>query len=247
MNPTVNNTGNNPQPLNNFFHGTLWAVPKYADGTYGLSTQGNNALMFNEIGGQSRQNTDYLAGSVKAEIDIADGLTFSMQIAGRGNFIGQKNFTNSYANTDKNTNITKNVAINSLTVVRNTLREYTINNLLNYEKSFGSHNIKALVGYSQIGNTQTFLSAYRERFYNNDIGSIGQGANDGTRTNSGNDAEYGLPRFLAGSIMIIRENICLRQMVGTMVLPNSRATSNTAFSPPFRQAGAFRKKTSGRV
>jgi TonB-linked SusC/RagA family outer membrane protein len=195
LNPTVNNTNNNPTPLNNFFHGTLWAVPKYADGSYGLSTQGNNPLMFNEIGGQSRQNTDYLAGYLKAEFDIAEGLTFSTQIAGRGSFIFQKNFTNSYTNVDKNTNITKTVAINSLTEVRNTLREYTLNNLLTYEKSFGDHKLKALVGYSQIGNTQTFLSAYRERFYNNDIGSIGQGANDGTKSNAGNDAEYGLRSF----------------------------------------------------
>ncbi|TLV03450.1 SusC/RagA family TonB-linked outer membrane protein [Dyadobacter luticola] len=195
INPTVNNTDPNPQPLNNFFHGTLWAVPKYADGTYGLSTQGNNPLMFNEIGGQSRQNTDYLAGYVKAEIDILDGLTFSTQIAGRGNFIYQKNFTNSYTNTDKNTNITKTVAINSLKEVRNTLREYTINNLLTYDKGFGDHHLKALVGYSQIGNTQTNLWASRERFYNNDIGSIGQGANDGTKSNDGNDAKYGLRSF----------------------------------------------------
>ncbi|WP_439556249.1 SusC/RagA family TonB-linked outer membrane protein, partial [Dyadobacter sp.] len=195
LNPTVNNNSNNPQPLNNFFHGTLWAVPKYPDGTYGLSTQGNNPLMFNEIGGQSRQNTDYLAGYLKADFDIAEGLTFSTQIAGRGTFVSQKNFTNSYTNVDKNTNIVRTVAINSLTEVRNSLREYTINNLLNYEKSFGDHNLKALVGYSQIGNTQTFLSAYRERFYNNDIGSIGQGANDGTKSNAGNDAEYGLRSF----------------------------------------------------
>jgi TonB-linked SusC/RagA family outer membrane protein len=182
-------------PLNNFFHGSLWAVPKYPDGTYGLSTQGNNPLMFLEIGGQSLQKTDYLAGFVRAEFEILQGLTFSTQIAGRGLFTQQKNYTNSYVNTDKNTNITKTVANNNLYEVRNTLREYTINNLLTYEKSFGSHNLKALVGYSQIGNTQTFLSAYRERFYNNDIGSIGQGANDGTKTNSGRDAVYGLRSF----------------------------------------------------
>ena len=37
--------------------------------------------------------------------------------------------------------------------------------------------------------------AYRERFYSNDIGSIGQGANDATKNNSGRDAEYGLRSF----------------------------------------------------
>lgn len=197
-NPTTNtdaSTGIVTAPLNNFFHGSLWAVPKYPDGTYGLSTQGNNPLMFLEIGGQSLQKTDYLAGFVKAEFEIIEGLTFSTQIAGRGLFTQQKNYTNSYVNMDKNTNITKTIANNSLYEIRNTLREYTINNLLTYEKSFGSHNLKALVGYSQIGNTQTFLSAYRERFYNNDIGSIGQGANDGTKTNTGRDAVYGLRSF----------------------------------------------------
>ncbi len=194
-NNTESPTTNPDAPLNNFFHGSLWAVPKYADGTYGLSTQGNNPLMFLEIGGKSLQKTDYLAGFLKAEFEITEGLTFSTQVAGRGLFTQQKNYTNSYVNTDKNTNITKTIANNSLTEVRNNLREYTINNLLTYEKSVGSHNLKALVGYSQIGNTQTFLSAYRERFYNNDIGSIGQGANDGTKTNSGRDAVYGLRSF----------------------------------------------------
>lgn len=197
-NPTTNtdaSVGTVVSPLNNFFHGSLWAVPKYADGTYGLSTQGNNPLMFIEIGGQSKQRTDYLAGYVKGEFEIAEGLTFSTQIAGRGLFTQQKNYTNSYTNTDKTTNITKTIANNSLYEIRNTLREYTLNNLLTYEKTFGSHNLKALVGYSQIGNTQTFLMAYRERFYNNDIGSIGQGANDGTKSNSGRDAVYGLRSF----------------------------------------------------
>ncbi|MCF0050498.1 TonB-dependent receptor [Dyadobacter sp. LJ53] len=197
-NPTTNTDASKGEvisPLNNFFHGSLWAVPKYPDGTYGLSTQGNNPLMFIEIGGQSKQKTDYLAGYIKGEFEIAEGLVFSTQIAGRGLYTQQKNYTNSYVNTDKNTNITKTIANNSLYEIRNTLREYTINNLLTYEKGFGSHNLKALAGYSQIGNTQTFLSAYRERFYNNGIGSIGQGANDGTKTNTGRDAEYGLRSF----------------------------------------------------
>jgi len=194
-NDTHSPTTNANQPLNNFFHGTLWAVPKYADGTYGLSTQGNNPLMFIEIGGQSRQRTDYLSGYVKADYEIIEGLTFSTQIAGRALFTQQKNYTNSYTNIDKNTNIVKTIANNSLTEVRDNLREYTLNNLLSYEKSIRKHNLKALVGYSQIGNTQTFLQAYRERFYNNQISSIGQGANDGTKNNNGNDAEYGLRSF----------------------------------------------------
>jgi TonB-linked SusC/RagA family outer membrane protein len=194
-NKTISPTTNATAPLNNLYHGTLWAVPKYADGTYGLSTQGNNPLMFVEIGGLSRQNTDYLAGYVKADWDIVDGLTFSTQLAGRAFFTQQKNYTNAYTNVDKNTGIIRTVANNSLTEGRDNLKEYTLNSLLTYEKSWGAHNFKGLLGYSQIGNTQNFLTAYRERFYNNDIGSIGQGANDGTKSNTGYDAEFGLRSY----------------------------------------------------
>ncbi|WP_461103504.1 SusC/RagA family TonB-linked outer membrane protein [Spirosoma koreense] len=182
-------------PIDRFLHGSLWAVPKYADGTYGLSTQGNNPLMYAEIGGDSKRFADYLVGSIKGEWEILDGLTFSTQLAGRGYFTQEKNFANAYVNVDKNANVTKTVANNTLTEVRNTLREYTLINLLTYDRSAGSHTFKGLLGYSQIGNTQTFLTAYRERFYNNDIQSIGQGANDGTKSNTGNDAQYGLRSY----------------------------------------------------
>lgn len=184
-------------PIDRFFHGSLWAVPKYPDGTYGLSTQGHNPLMYAEIGGLSKRYADYLVGYVKGEWDILDGLTFSTQIAGRSYLTAEKNFANAYVNVDKNANVTKTVANNTLTEVRNTLKEYTLINLLTYQKNWGSHNFKGLLGYSQIGNIQTNLTAYRERFYNNDIQSIGQGTNDGTKSNSGFDAEYGLRSYFA--------------------------------------------------
>lgn len=178
--------------IDRFFHGSLWAVPKYADGTYGLSNQGQNPLMLAEIGGDSKRFSDFLVGYVKADWDIIDGLTFSTQLAGRAYFTQEKNYANAFTNTDKNTNIIRTVVNNSLTEVRNSLKEYTLNSLLTYERGFGAHNVKALLGYSQIGNTQTFLSAYRERFFSNDIQSISQGANDGTKNNTGNDAVFAL-------------------------------------------------------
>jgi TonB-linked SusC/RagA family outer membrane protein len=176
-------------------HGSLWAVPKYADGTYGLSQQGNNPLMYAEMSGTSKLATDNLIGNLKGEWRIVKGLTFSSQFGARIISARQKNFTNSYTNTDKNTNITKTVAINSLTEARHYVREFTWNNLLTYENTFGKHDVKGLLGYSEIDNISDTLTAYRERFYNNDIQSIGQGSNDGTRNNSGNQAAFGLRSF----------------------------------------------------
>ena len=194
------NFSNSPTDVNtNVFDkltsGSLWAVPKYPNGTYGLSTQGNNPLMFAEIGGLSTQITDYLIGNVRGDWKILPGLKFSTQFGIRARFLQQKDFRNAFTNVDTITKITRVVANNSLTETRDNLREYTLNNLLTYETNIGEHSLKALLGYSEIGNRQNTITAYRERFYNNNIQSISQGTNDGTRSNSGADAEFGLRSY----------------------------------------------------
>ncbi|MBE7171587.1 MAG: TonB-dependent receptor [Williamsia sp.] len=182
-------------PINNFFHGSMWAVPKYPNGTYGLSTQGNNPLMFVEKGGQTVNRSDYFTGSVQGNWTIVKGLRFSSFFSGRIYYTQGKAFANAYTNVDSVTGIVKTVANNTLTETRNNLREYTWNNLLTYQNTFGQHHVNVLAGYSQIHNVQTFLSAYRERFYSNDIQSISQGTNDATKSNGGYDAEYALRSY----------------------------------------------------
>ncbi len=182
-------------PINYFYHGSMWAVHKYPTGNYGLSTQGNNPQMYDELGGLSKNKNDYLTAIIQGTWKIVRGLSFNTYFAGRVYDSYGKYFTNAYVNTDSLKNITKTVSPNSLTEARNTLKEYTWQNLLTYEQSFDQHHIKALAGYSQIDNVQTTLSAYRQNFYNNDIQSISQGASDGTQTNSGSDAEYALRSY----------------------------------------------------
>ena len=182
-------------PINNFFHGSLWAVPKYPNGSYGLSTQGNNPLMFAEAGGQTRTRNDYFTGAVQGSWEIIKGLTVTSFFSGRAYFTQGKAYTNAYSNRDSITGIVKTVANNSLTETRNNLREYTWNNLLTWQHALGNHHIKLLAGYSQIENVQTFLTAYRERFFNNEIQSIGQGANDATKSNTGSDAQFALRSY----------------------------------------------------
>lgn len=190
---------------NYMLHASLWAVPKFPNGTYGLSNQGQNPLMYAELGGTSIQNSDYITGNVKGEWNIAKGLKFTTQFGARVTYIYQKNFANSFTNTDTVNKITKIVANNSLNEVRTDVREYTLNNFFSYENTFGNHNVKALAGYSEINNELHGLTAYRERFYNNTIQSISQGTNDGTKSNSGADATYGLRSFF-GRINYAFEN-----------------------------------------
>jgi TonB-linked SusC/RagA family outer membrane protein len=178
---------------------SIWTVPKFPDGTYGIGPQGNNPLLFAEMGGLSRTSTDYGVGNLKGEWEIIRGLKFSTQVGGRISLTAGKDFANSYEIRDyyNPSVIRRTVAMNSLTETRNTFREFTINNLLNYTRSFGEHALIALVGYSQIENKVTSLRAFRQGFYNNDIQSIGQGANDASKDNSGGESVWGLRSYFS--------------------------------------------------
>jgi TonB-linked SusC/RagA family outer membrane protein len=178
--------------FNRFLHGTLWAVPKYPDGTYGLSPQNFNPLMLAEKSGYDKIFTHYMYATAKLDYEIIKDLTFTAQLSGVVNYQEQKTFQNAYTNRDVNTGGVYSVANNSLTEARSRFYELTTNYLLNYRKQIKKHEFRTMLGYSEIYNNGNSISAYRERFYNNDIQSIGQGASDATRNNSGSDYEYGL-------------------------------------------------------
>jgi TonB-linked SusC/RagA family outer membrane protein len=178
--------------FNRFFHGTLFAAPKYPNGTYGLSPQGFNPLLLTEKSGYNNIATHYIFTSGKLDYEILPDLVFSAQAAAVIDYSETKSFQNQVYNFDSINNRTYSVANNNLTESRNRSTEITTNFLLNYSKKIKKHEMKGLLGYSELYNQGQSLSAYRERFYNNDIQSIGQGANDATKNNSGSDYKYGL-------------------------------------------------------
>ncbi|MEY4335602.1 MAG: hypothetical protein RLZZ45_521 [Bacteroidota bacterium] len=178
--------------FNRFFHGTLFAAPKYPNGTYGLSPQGFNPLLLTEKSGYNNIATHYIFTSGKLDYEILPDLVFSAQAAAVIDYSETKSFQNQVYNFDSINNRTYSVANNNLTESRNRSTEITTNFLLNYSKKIKKHEMKGLLGYSELYNQGQSLSAYRERFYNNDIQSLGQGANDATKNNSGSDYKYGL-------------------------------------------------------
>ena len=176
-----------------------WTVPKYPNGTYGISSDGHNPLMYSEIAGTSNTENEYIFGNFKGDWEILKGLKFTTQIGARLDRTNGKNYRNRYEVRDYYNPdiIAKSVPVNSLTEVRNNVKEFTINNLLNYSTTVGGHYVNVLAGYSQIQNTGGNLSAYRENFYNNDIQSIGQGANNATKSNNGNEYDWGLRSYFS--------------------------------------------------
>ncbi len=180
-------------------HGSIFTVPKYPDGTYGISAQGQNALLLAEIDGTTKTGNDYIVGNIKGDWEILKGLKFTTQFAARMNMTTEKRFSNSYTVYDyyNPAVVRRSVPLNNLTEVRNDSREINLNNLLNYTTTLGNHDLNLLIGYSQIKNTGGTLTAFRQGFYNNDIQSIGQGTNDATRSNGGNDSKWGLRSYFS--------------------------------------------------
>lgn len=194
---TVLSPFNEGTVFNRILQLSQFTVPKYPDGTYGLSTDGHNPLMYAEIAGTAKTQNDYLSGGIKGDWEIVKGLKFSTQLAGRIALSSSKNFQNSYQIFDyyNPATVKKTVGPNNLTESKSDIREYTINNLLTYSNIWGVHSLNVLAGYSQTSNTTRVLSATRYSFYNNDIQSLSQGANDATKTNTGTDSEWGLRSF----------------------------------------------------
>lgn len=183
--------------FNRFLHGTLFAAPKYPDGTYGLSPQGFNPLLLAEQSGYRNLADNYLFASGKLEYKVLDGLTLSAQASIVADFREEKAYRNAVNNFDSLTGRRYQVATNALTETRNRYREITTNYLANYTKQIGPHEIRGLFGFSELYNNASNLTAYRERFYNNDIQSLGQGTNDPTKDNSGNEFKFGLRSYFA--------------------------------------------------
>lgn len=183
--------------FNRFLHGTLFAVPKYPDGTYGLSPQGFNPLLLSEKSGYRHHATNYFFANAKLDYEVFEGLTLTAQVSAVMNFIDEKAYRNTVDNFDSLTGRRYQIANNALTETRNKYQEITTNYLANYSKQIGKHEIRGLFGFSELYNSGDTLRAYRERFYNNDIQSIGEGANDPTKDNSGREYRFGLRSYFA--------------------------------------------------
>jgi TonB-linked SusC/RagA family outer membrane protein len=180
-----------------FMQNAIWAVPQYPNGDYGGGTQGNSPLLLAEKGGYNKTKSDYLFGGIKGNWEIVKGLRFTSQLGFRMTDIANKNFVTTWETRDSTT-VKKTNLINSLRENRTFDKEITWNNLLNYDVDFGKdHNLKTLLGYSQIYHENSFVSAYRQGFYNNDVQALSQGTNDATQNATGSDYTWGLRSYFA--------------------------------------------------
>jgi len=173
-----------------------FAVPRYPDGTYGLSSDGISPLVQAELRGVSHFKNNFGVANLKANIEILKGLNFETQYGITLSGLSQKIFSNAYEIRDyyDPSLIRQEVKTNSLTEIRDYSEQSTLNNLLTYQVAAGKHAFKALLGYSQVAYKYNYLSAGRKEFYNNDIQSISQGSLS-SRDNTGYESAWGLRSY----------------------------------------------------
>ncbi len=179
----------------NSLHGAQLAVPRYADGGYGLSAQNNNPLINRDLSGYNNDYFDNLSMNLRGEWSIVKGLKFSTQYGVTSTFDRNKVYTASYNVVDENFPArTKSVAVNNLNELRTNTYIETINSLLTYNLKLRDHSFNLLGGYTQIFNSASNLTAFRNSFYNNSIQALSAGSS-GSRDNTGSDVTSGLRSY----------------------------------------------------
>jgi TonB-linked SusC/RagA family outer membrane protein len=173
-----------------------FAVPRYPDGTYGLSSDGISPLAIAELKGTSKYESNNGLINLKADIELFKGLNFQTQYGITINSLNEKTFHNAYEIRDYYNKdlVLQKVSTNSLLEARNYSRQTTLNNLLIYKTKISDHSIGSLFGYSQISYNSNFISAFRTGFYNNNIQAISQGSL-ASRDNSGDETTWGLRSY----------------------------------------------------
>ncbi|XOV91566.1 MAG: SusC/RagA family TonB-linked outer membrane protein [Bacteroidota bacterium] len=183
--------------LNAIFAGGNFVVPRYPDGTLGVSpAEANSPLVHAELDGLSKFRNGYSAINLQAELMILKGLKFKTQYGVTIQEQSTKHYKNKYEvhdYFDKDKVLTSQKP-NEVTEIRQLEQQATLNNLLTYETSFSNHSINMLLGYSQIAFEGNSVSASRQDFYNNDIQSLSQGSVS-SRDNDGREYEWGLRSY----------------------------------------------------
>lgn len=161
-------------------------VAYYTDGTYGY----NPGLITNPIAylheyGHNYQDKHDASGIFKVNYDIFEGLKFTGIANVNYQFDNISNQGRVLQLTEYFTQQIYEKGENTLMETRNSKQYYNLQALLNYKKSFGKHNLEALVGFQSESERIDKLKAGRKGYptdliYVLDAGSKEQWSNEGT-------------------------------------------------------------------
>ena len=173
-------------------------VMEYPDGTYDLISGQWNADAMATEGETVRTQNDVVAQG-GFDYTFNDALTLKGNVTYKSNYQGTSTFMNSLAGmknylTGEPVTVSGWFATNKLTEATITEKELSQRLYLDYNKTFGSHDLGALLGYEEIHYNYKNVAATREGFFNNDLRDLNAGGVDNQQI-SGYREEWRLRSF----------------------------------------------------
>lgn len=165
-----------------------WITYRYEDGTYGTIGDGNPVAWLDLDQTLNRNNQNF-SGILAIDYDILKGLKFTAQGAYVSDTRDQKEFVK-----DIQYNAAKYHGPNWLKERTNLWNRISMDLLLNYNNTFGNHNLKGMFGYRLEDYNYKYTESYRQGFPNNDLTDIAAGT-ESTQTNTGNSRELAMMSY----------------------------------------------------
>lgn len=211
---------------------------RFSDGRYALHLNEHNSVAFARNGGTLKQYNNNVLGSITAAYQIIDGLTLKGTASSSFNLLDiyqdKKSMDFYSADAMDPTKTTRSEVYNQ----DDKSLEVNLQAYLEYQKTLGKHDLKGLVGYSQIRNEWKTLYAGRKDLpENNSLGEINAG-DVTTQDTKGYKTEYAL-RSVFGRINYSYDNRYLFEANvrydGTSRFPkNNRFGTFPSFSAAWR-------------
>jgi TonB-linked SusC/RagA family outer membrane protein len=165
-----------------------WIVNKYADGTYGAIGDGNPIAWLDSGQSVDRYNQNF-TGIVGLDYKVLDGL----KLSATGSYVGNNQDYVMFVK-DIQYNPNKYHGPNSLTEATYTWDRSSFDGLANYDKMFGSHGIKVMLGYHSEKYNYKEKTSYRSNFPNNNLTDMNAGS-AGTQQNTGYSRELSMMSY----------------------------------------------------
>ncbi|TKK65143.1 TonB-dependent receptor [Ilyomonas limi] len=172
-------------------HQTGRVVPNMINGYYGYSDEGNPVAVL-KSGSNNFNKIHRLSAILQADVEVLTGLHVKPLLGYTANILAAKSKVNDVQYYDPSTGSPTiwegpNIVASNSSFLDNLLLQV----LMQYDKSFGDHDLSLLGGYSQEHNKDDYLSGSRRGYLNNALTELDAGPITGLQ-NSGNASEYAL-------------------------------------------------------
>ena len=167
-----------------------WIVARYDDGTYGTNSDGNPIAWLDLDQTIDRKNQNF-AGTVALDYDIIDGLKATVS----GSYVNDQQHYRAFQKYIQY-NANKESDPNKLNENFYGWERASFDALLNYDKQFGLHGLKALAGWHTEKYNYRENTMERQYFPNNDLTDMNAG-DESTQLNTGYTRELAMVSWFA--------------------------------------------------